>query len=305
MLFFLLGLQPALTNAATREGSVKNLSKTSKKIVNDSKRCKENNTCTLKSFTGYFDKYKIFVKGAWNWGNSAVFSYETEDVKDLEDYVIVQYIKGCVYNTVYKDGKIGYVGGIVTPSFDELIPFNYSSWTIDSIDKDPVYNSVTDDEGKPLARHTAYRWNSVEGSHSKKTETYYSYELPTKAALYVTDHPGGQAWGIPEEHYHLPAGNYTDPETGKTTYFEEKNALLPAKAKNISLELKTCIHKNKDVPLVSTSDQSISNPIACIEWSTGFKWDFNEKKMLFTDKPHDYCLGKVKSSDEEDFIKRW
>ena len=71
--------------------------------------------------------------------------YETDSVAALEKYVIVQFKKGCVFDTAKnREGKIRRIVADTVASFGEQIPFCFRQWVIDSQDTDPAYNSDPD-----------------------------------------------------------------------------------------------------------------------------------------------------------------
>ncbi len=81
--------------------------------------------------------------------------YETDSVDALEKYAIVQFVKGCVFDSSKNPaGKITRNLSYVVPSFGER------------------------------------RWNKP-GSYDQETQKYYGAEKPTIPVVYLTDHPAG------------------------------------------------------------------------------------------------------------------
>ncbi len=208
--------------------------------------CQRNNSCSLKKFSVQISDYVVTRNKEQNFGTNAYISYETESVKHLEDYAVVQFIKGCVYNeSIDKNGKRVKRRGISRKFFDSYAPFIHSDWEIDSIDKDPIYNSSTVND----SRHEYYRWNENPNSFSENNEHYLLREYPTYPKLYVSDLP--------------------------STSFRVDN-----EAKNTNLAFKTCIYKTAEIPReLGPTDIKFAEPLHCIEWKTSYVYNFETKKF--------------------------
>lgn len=242
----------ALFSSAAMAGAVKKKPTIAQTFKNT--ECELTSTCDLKEFTLATYDYKVMIEGSYSYGTSATMSYKTDEVDNLEKYAVVQYIRGCVFDSSLVDGKIVKGSHTVRKSFDQVIPFFHKTWEIDSLDKDPVYNSI------PEGRHQAYRWNRKQGSTDKKTQVYVLNERPAHPELYVTDIPAG-AFKVTKE------------------------------AKNVSLEFKSCIYKTEDIPLETTpGDINFAKPLKCFDWSSSYI--YNHKSKLYESKKEidSYCL---------------
>jgi len=236
-----------------------------KETVFVNQNCEQNQTCNLKKIKHFVNDYEVKFDGKTSsFGTKMYFLYETETIQDLTDYVAVQFIKGCQFNTTLKNGVVNYYSNISKRSFGEVIPFKFTDWIVDSIDTDPVYNSHSEEN---LPRHYGYKWNKIRGSFNDKTEDYYRDLGPTHPEIYVRDMPGTA--------FAEPAEDATD--------FEY--------AKNISLEFKICLYKEKDIPLVSTRNNLLENvtPIHCFNWNSSFVYDHEKKVFNQSQEIHPIC----------------
>lgn len=220
--------------------------------------CLANNTCDLTEFSVSSNDYHVlFQNGDVSHGSNAFMSYKTKEIDQLENYAIVQKIRGCKFwSSVNEDGSIKKEILESREFFGDFIKFKHPEWVIDSVDVDPVYNSVPD------LRHGAHRWNTKADSFDKETEKFYFRERPTAPRLYVSDLPG-------------------------TSFYED------SKAKNISLEFEACIYKTADIPLIAKPDDiNFSTPIACHSWKSSFVFDHKKEKFEVKNEVDSFCLEK-------------
>lgn len=81
------------------------------------------------------------------------------------------------------------------------------------------------------------------GSFSQNTEKLYGEQKPKLPQLYIVDHPGSAFY-------------------------------INNRAKNISLQFRTCIYRTKDVPKnVSYNNAKFAKPIHCFEWRSSFVYN--------------------------------
>jgi hypothetical protein len=226
----------------TGKGHVHTLSENEQVFLNPD--CRSTRTCDLKRFTLTTSVYEVWFSDDPNYptyGNGVVVEYETDSVDALEKYAIVQFTKGCVFDSS-KDGagKIDRNVGYVVPSFGENVPFCFPQWVIDSQDADPAYNSDPE-----YGRFYLLRWN-LPGSYDLRTQKFYGAEKPRTPVLYVTDHPAGAfVTGIG--------------------------------VKNVALEFKTCIFKASEVPArARREDIHFAKPLGCLEWQNVYVYDFGK-----------------------------
>lgn len=219
--------------------------------------CELTDSCDLVSFRVRVEDARVVSNSfGTNFTTGSFTEYQTSSVDKLQKYAVVQFIKGCQYNS--KPGGIEY-GGISREFYNEIVPFKHPHWVIDSVDSDPVYNSSPDFGDN---RHAYYRWNEVEGSFKKETEHYYIQQTPHIPRLYVLDRPG--------------------------TAFTSDDG---NEAKNISLQFKTCIYKTADIPVESSPEQiGFGTAIKCMKWKSSYVYDHTLKKYTSPNHLSDYCL---------------
>jgi hypothetical protein len=237
----------------TGKGHVHTLSETKQVFVNPD--CPMTNTCDLKRFTLTTLVHEVWFSDDPNnptYGNGAIMEYETDSVNALEKYAIVQFVKGCVFNSS-KDGKGKVIRDVnyVVPSFGESVPLCFSDWVIDSQDTDPAYNSDPE-----YGRFYLLRWNKP-GFYDGPTQKYYGVEKPKTPVVYLADYPAGA----------FVTG------TG---------------VKNAALEFKTCIYKASEVPAKTRrEDVNFAKPLNCFKWQSVYVYDFAKDRFdtRFADLP--------------------
>lgn len=224
----------------TGQGHVHILSETKQSFLNPD--CRTTNSCDLKRFTITKAVNEIWFSDNPDfptYGNGVIMEYETESVAALENYAVVQFKKGCVFDTAKtQDGKIRRIVTDTVASFGEQTLFCFRRWVIDSQDRDPAYNS-----DPKHGRFYLLRWNRP-GSYDNKTQKYYGIEKPPAPVLYMSDYPAGAF-------------------------------IAGSGVRNVALEFKSCIYKASDVPSVTSRDDiHFAKPIACFEWQNVYVYDF-------------------------------
>jgi hypothetical protein len=226
----------------TGKGHVHTLSETKQVFWNPD--CRSTGTCDLKRFTLTMSVYEVWFSDDPiypTYGNGAIIEYETDSVDALEKYAIVQFIKGCVFDSSKNgEGTINRNVSDTVPSFGESIPFCFPQWVIDSHDTDPAYNSDPE-----YGRFYLLRWNKP-GSYDERDQKFYGAEKPKIPVLYMTDYPSGAFVAT----------------TG---------------VRNAALEFNTCIYKASDVPAETRRhDIHFAKPITCFEWQNVYVYDFDK-----------------------------
>jgi hypothetical protein len=229
----------------TEKGHVHTLSKTEEVFLNPD--CRSTDTCDLKRFTLTTSVYEVWFSDDPNYptyGNGVIMEYETDSVDALEKYAVVQFIKGCVFDSSKnREGKINRNVSYTVPSFGENIPYCFSEWVIDSQDTDPAYNSDPE-----YGRFYLLRWNKP-GSYEYPDHKYYGAEKPKIPVVYMADYPAGA----------LVTGSGV---------------------KNVALEFNTCIYKASDVPAETRrEDINFAKPITCFEWQNVYVYDFDRGRF--------------------------
>ncbi len=227
-------------------GHVHTLSETQQVFLNPD--CHATDSCDLKRFTLTKAVNEIWFSDNPDhptYGNGVIMEYETDVVAALEKYVIVQFKKGCVFETREKSRRqrsVRIVSDTVA-SFGEQIPFCFRQWVIDSQDTDPAYNSDPD-----YGRFYLLRWNKP-GSYDNRTQKYYGVMKPKAPVVYMADYPAGAF-------------------------------VTGSGVRNVALEFKTCIYKASDVPSETRRENlDFAKPIHCFEWQNVYVYDFAKAKF--------------------------
>ncbi|MGK5085306.1 hypothetical protein WDW37_18625 [Bdellovibrionota bacterium FG-1] len=225
-------LQIAHADESAAAPTLENTPQMSKTLKNFA--CPPSGSCALKSFSVEANDYKVtLVGGAWALGTSMTARYRTDQVSQLQDFVVVQFIRGCVFNSRLINGKVEKWLTVGRDFFGKSIRFRHPDWVIDAADTDPVYWSAPQ-EKKP--RHYYYRWNQKPGSTADETAFAFGLKKPNVPELYVQD---------------LPTGADPDYE------------------RSVSLKFSTCIFRTQDVPThIDPSGNALPNAIACLDWAS-------------------------------------
>lgn len=214
--------------------------------------------CGLKKFKISSQNYKLQVGGIWRFGTRAFISIETNTIDQIRSYGVVQFIRGCVYNSkLADDGKVKKEIKISREFYNDYQLFSHPEWVIDSIDLDPLCNSFNPE----MDRFGAYRWSPTPGVFTNYDEQVYLLErAPEYPEIYVTDRPA-------------------------QAFYEN------GKAKNVSLQFNTCLYESKDIPLVSKpTELNFADPIKCFKWNSQFKFNHKTKVFEETNSIDDICL---------------
>lgn len=194
-----------------------------------------------------------------------IAEYETSSVDTLENYSVVQFIRGCMFDLLLenpynrKEEMKNYLW--TKDQFGGRKRYIFPNWVIDSFDKDPVYHSNN------LGRFDGRRWSKTPGYYDTRTAGIYGEEKPPRPILFSPDHPGG---GMVTENFGI------------------KTAI------NTSLEFQTCIYKTKDIPLETTEDDlNFAEPIHCFLWRSSYIYNTETKEFDSPLQIAPICLEKT------------
>lgn len=230
---FLFILAPAFILASPGRAQVSTISLKEKKWANTN--CAATSTCDLKEARVRIKDYKVLIDGSYSYGTGLAAHYRTDTVPNLENYVFVQWIQGCTFESRVAGGKTDIRYGVSREFFGKNVTYLHPDPVVDSVDSDPVYNSY---EGHP--RHYLYQWSRVPGSVERKDRELYGIRKPTTPELYVMDHPG--------------------------TAF-----MLSGDARNISLEFKICLYRTQDAPAAAQpEDGQYPGALVCFDWASSY-----------------------------------
>jgi hypothetical protein len=224
--------------------------------------CKNNQTCSLKSFGIYTEQYQMKVTGAdgetTSYGTKMVASYETDTNSNLEKYGVGQFIQGCQYFSKREKGVVTRLPVVVRQYRGKWIPYFHPKMVIDGFTVDPL--SWGDDSKKP--RHFNYFTKFPDREFL--AEDYHGVKPSQGTQLYVEDHPG------------------------VATYYPDTDH-----AYNISLKFKTCIYRSADVPKkVAANNLNFAKPIHCFEWASSYVYNFEQEKFETLPEIDPYCFSQ-------------
>ncbi len=211
----------------------------------------------LKLFKLDIRNYELLLNdGAKRLGTTTYISYRTDDISQLENYAVVQFIKGCVFlETTDENPRRAYFSRNYS---DGHRPLHHSDWEVDSYDDDPIYPS---DNTYSSYRHAFYKWTPKQGDYTNYNDSVSLIAKPAPhPEIFATDRPA-QA-------------------------YVEDNII-----KNISLKFKTCIYKTRDIT-TSIGDFKLSpkDAIACHDWNSSYVYNKDLKKYENPIEIHPFCL---------------
>ena len=229
--------------------------------------CRKSDSCSLKEFK-IGTRQIEFTLQEYNERHhfvETVASYRTKKLSDIKDYAIVQFKRGCRFETYPENGAIhtrGYFGNY--RSFGDRLEDRFKNWIIDSVDRNPIYFSYDDRDKFASNPHYGYYWNEKRGDFSKDNRHYFGEMLPPRPEIYIRD---------------LDGPNYV-----------ANGAFFYDLAMNTWMQYKTCVYKTKDIPKVTTRDDiHFAKPIHCFDWGNFHVYDHFEKKWTSPNEMPAYC----------------
>lgn len=259
----LLSLSFSLVAHSAWATGVKILERKDENHIIRSDNCHDTLSCGLKRVFFQNLTKEITVKNEKYYATDSRFGYETESAFELEDFVIVQLIKGCVFSTY-----ISKQTGAVTKVHDALrefwgnpnFRFIHKDWVIDNTDPSPVYTSFG-----LKGDHALLRWNTNPRTIDPNSSTYYFKQKPSHNTVYATD---------------MPSPSYV-----------YETALNEAQ-KISSLKLRTClIHKSFVDMKTSERGEGIEwdKAVKCYDWDHNFRYDETLKKIVVSKDIDPFC----------------
>ncbi len=220
-----------------------------------SQACQTSNSCALKSANITATRQQFIIDGTPSLVTKMYAQYETASLSSLEQFVFVQFLRGCLFESKLVNGKIvKTIAWTLKDNLGEKVPFHFPEWSVDSVDADPAYYST--EVNGTHQRHWLYAWNTEPGSFNKKTLVRYGNQKPTSPQLYIED---------------MPSTAY---------YIKKPGSAFDGMALNKSISFKTCLFKAIDVPLQSNGrDFNDSRALHCFEWNDISV--FNHHKEVF------------------------
>lgn len=242
------------------------------KFVNTSEKCKETDSCRLKSFQLQVNSFALEDKEFQEiyYLQSMFASYQTESIESLTEFAIVQFIRGCMFEVRLQDGKRAKNVFQWRESFGKSVPHRFPDWIIDSRDKDPIYYSQSERRKihDPERSHLMYAWNKIPGSFDTKTREYLKYSPPPRPELYIADKPS-------------------------VAYILENPPSSKGNTVNSSLEFKTCIYRTNQIPISTHQDDiHFATPIHCFNWRNSYIYDYDKKEWTHPEELDPFCTEK-------------
>ena len=176
---------------------------------------------------------------------------ETDSVQTIENYAIVQFIRGCQFSSYLENGHTYKTLDISRHHFAKVTSFQHRQWEIDNDEVDPIYTSDA-----LYGRFALLRWNHNPESFDAENTIFYGVKKPPHSVVFTTDLPGSA-------HLSPFGGNLH--------------------ARNSSLEFQTCLFKTSDLPLTTTPEGrgvDLDQAIACFQWDHKFVYNYNSKSFI-------------------------
>lgn len=196
--------------------------------------------------------------------------YTTEKTAQIEDYALVQWIEGCVFDSDLKNGEVIKWSDTHREHFGKMRPFKHVTPEIDSDSTDPIYTSYP-----KRGRHAILRWNKNPKNLDAEKATFWAVARPSHATVFATDLPG-------------PA-SIEEIMNGKVT-----------SVRNSSLKFTTCLFKTNDLPLETDpqgSNIDAKKAIGCLHWDHSFVYNFDKQKFESPSEIDAFC--RIPTAEKE------
>ncbi len=180
-----------------------------------------------------------------NYMTDVRITLKTQSISQINDYGVVQFIKGCKWESIWNGSQLEKLMSISRDHFGEPTKFIHRDWEVDTDSYDPVYQSYDGD------RFALWRWNQDARSDNPETATFTHFKPTPHPTVFLTDQPG-------------------------TSYKSATSTTAIQTAKNSTLHFKSCLFKMSDLPETTDrpgSNIDMSRAIHCFEWKD--KWVFN------------------------------
>ncbi|MFA6092724.1 MAG: hypothetical protein WCU88_11855 [Elusimicrobiota bacterium] len=235
--------------------------------------------CGLKSFT-LLDYENRSKDGEHEYARISIMGavIETTSPDCIRDYGVVQFIRGCVYNSRHSVKT----GALLEQDFSvnrrlrgaENVVFNHPTYEVDQMETDPLYASFPQEAGRldlAYVPHTPLKLRPETPSMLSDFKAFNESNRRT----FLKDHPGPTSVIF-----------VSDMPLGGITYFNAQSQEVSAT--NSSLDFKTCVYRIQDVPVSGDpagEDTPPENggPLQCFSWSSRYTYDA-EIQDFATDK---------------------
>lgn len=233
--------------------------------VSSPSTCAATDSCSLKEFSVIVEKKKTTTSaGDVSYTTDARLIYRTDNVARIQDYAIVQYIRGCQYSSTSVQGVVHRQLDVSRHYMTGMVTFQHRDWSIDSDNPDPVYTAWNGN------RFGLLRWNRQASSYNPETATFMAKATPPHPVVFATDMPG--------------------------SFSTTKNWQGRLQAKNSSLEFLTCLFKTRDLPATSDAGGKgidRNKALACHTWDSKFVYDFQTHRFKMDGPIEPFCLAEL------------
>jgi hypothetical protein len=246
--------------------------------------CVERNDCDLKEIIFFVEDYEFPIdpsvdENVLMRGTKFMAGIETTNVAALQNYVFVQFIRGCMWNSQQEaDGSITTSFSIARTYLGKRTHFVHREWTVDSVDLDPAYST----EEENADRHFAWEWSDPRPTWiPSRQQKLFGEETPTVPFGFVMDSPEPLATFRP--------ANPSEPAV----------STLLGRATNRSLEFRMCVYRASDVPVVTDGTPSgLGEPIACYNWRSTHVYDYDRGAFVSPEGIHAECSRPFNETEE-------
>lgn len=185
----------------------------------------------------------------------------------VQDYGIVQYIRGCVYHERYDAAT----GALLERTFDVArrlrgprVVFSHPSWEVDRTAADPLLTADADEPSRTALYYAPDRPLRLRSDRASLMSDYPLFNEPAlRTFLKDLDKPSAVAY-------------VTDvPEGGVSSINEERTVLTASVS---SLDFRTCVYRLKDVPASGDpAGEGVApengGPLHCFGWASRYAFD--------------------------------
>lgn len=187
--------------------------------------------------------FKVGMGDNCSFGTQMHMEYIVDNPRQLEDFVFVQFVRGCMFNGPVSMDAVFIRDYAVRDHMGQAKDFNFREWAVDTVDSDPAYYT---EPGR--ARHANYRY-SADGTFDRERSARYE-DITDRSRvnrLFVRDTP---------------------------TLF----TMNQESAGNRAVEFKMCLYWTQDVPVDIRTDEArqrlqSATPIVCENWQS--LWTYN------------------------------
>lgn len=193
------------------------------------------------------------------------FGYRVPTPQKIESLAIVQWIRGCIFDSEFSGGQVTKTLNHVRKHFGKIVPFQHQTWQIDSDITDPLYSA-----DETYGRFALLRWNKDGSILDAEKATYYLKAKPPHGSVFVTD---------------LPSSGFLASGSG----------LKDGTAQNTSLQFITCLFNVGDLPRTTTPEGAgieRAKALWCVNWDHQFIWNFNYGRMTSPNVIDEVCEVK-------------